>query len=697
VTDGSARPEPRAGGPLADVEAALDDLLERVASPRALALRQSDRAALAKAVDRVRKQLAGAVEPTLTVALAGGTGVGKSTLINALAGSVIAESSEARPTTTRIRVYHHADLPQGGLPRELGEEALFVAHERDELRQKVLVDTPDLDSFVIGHRALTQRLLEAAGLVLYVFSPEKYLEERTWSVLREEHHFSTCVAVLNKADRVPRHEIEKLTDDLRARFQDIGIPDVRILRVAARRHVESGPDARVGPDAREAPDAGGAQEARGAAHIDELPELRKFLERELREGEVAKLVYGQRRRALAHLAACIEAAAPSDLEDRLGEVEETSRGVAETASAEIAIEMADRLRAVEAELAPLAAIRQHERFRGPLRTWLAIADFFRYGLTGLVQRLLGGAPRGDAGAVRRILARGAEARFEDRLRASSRDLQQELFDRGLPVRAWREAAGRSAGPELATELAAEIESRFDVRALVESRRAGAVAWVASALGFLGPAGLLGYALYRIGEDLLQGKYTGLTVLGHFAGVLVVFFLVLQAIVSALLPSTRGVGRGVGAHAVRDVVARRIAAWIGTYREAVLDDVAALREPLASIEALFEPDGSIAARRSEVAAQPSSALTRRTGGSPERPGSRPAARARRRPPRDADRPHETDPPREVDPSSAVDASCSGDPSGEGDPSREGDPTSRGKRDDPTLAARLRRAASRPREE
>src|SRR5262245_38572986 len=51
-------------------------------------------------------------QPLLIIVLMGGTGVGKSTLLNALAGGAIAQASFQRPTTRDpVVYYHHSTQP----------------------------------------------------------------------------------------------------------------------------------------------------------------------------------------------------------------------------------------------------------------------------------------------------------------------------------------------------------------------------------------------------------------------------------------------------------------------------------------------------------------------------------------------------------------------------------------------------------
>src|SRR5438876_7361988 len=83
--------------------------------------------------------------PLLVIMLMGGTGVGKSTLLNALAGGDIAQASLQRPTTRDPVVYYHESIQPHRLDPAL-QLCKMAAHDRVPLEQKILVDTPDLDS-----------------------------------------------------------------------------------------------------------------------------------------------------------------------------------------------------------------------------------------------------------------------------------------------------------------------------------------------------------------------------------------------------------------------------------------------------------------------------------------------------------------------------------------------------------------------
>lgn len=149
-----------------------------------------DRKAAALDVDR----------PLLVVMLMGGTGVGKSTLLNALAGGPIAQASFARPTTRDPVVYYHESIKPERLDPAL-RHCRLAPHDRPGLEHKIIVDTPDLDSNDLANRDKLEQLLPVADIVLYVGSQEKYHDRLGWDLFLKQRKRRAFAFVLNKWDR----------------------------------------------------------------------------------------------------------------------------------------------------------------------------------------------------------------------------------------------------------------------------------------------------------------------------------------------------------------------------------------------------------------------------------------------------------------------------------------------------------------
>src|SRR5437588_3301859 len=138
--------------------------------------------------------------PLLVVMLMGGTGVGKSTLLNALAGGTIAQASFTRPTTRDPVVYYHESVRPDRLDPAL-RHCRLVPHDRPALEQKILVDTPDIDSNDLANRDKLIRLLPVADVVLYVGSQEQYHDQPGWELFLQHRQRRALGFVINKWHR----------------------------------------------------------------------------------------------------------------------------------------------------------------------------------------------------------------------------------------------------------------------------------------------------------------------------------------------------------------------------------------------------------------------------------------------------------------------------------------------------------------
>ena len=179
-----------------------------------------------------------AERPLLVVMLMGGTGVGKSTLLNALAGGPIAQASLVRPTTRDPVVYYHDSVQLSRLDPLL-QHCRLTQHDRPALESKIIVDTPDLDSNDLANREKLHQLLPLADVVLYVGSQEKYHDKLGWELFVKQRQRRAFAFVLNKWDRcVQGNGGVRPDQDLLRDLQAEGFQDPLLFRTCAQYWVD---------------------------------------------------------------------------------------------------------------------------------------------------------------------------------------------------------------------------------------------------------------------------------------------------------------------------------------------------------------------------------------------------------------------------------------------------------------------------
>jgi hypothetical protein len=174
----------------------------------------------------------------LLVCILGGTGTGKSTLVNRLldanlsaasfrrtftAGAVaIAQSSSALPESW-LGLPHVVASPDD-LPARGQSDALVIVQASHNLLGHVnLVDTPDLDGDQPAHHAQADRAFRWAQAVIFLVSPEKYQMTELIPYYRLANRYAVAAMfVMNKC------ETAAMLDDYRAMLQ----PEAPLFAVA---------------------------------------------------------------------------------------------------------------------------------------------------------------------------------------------------------------------------------------------------------------------------------------------------------------------------------------------------------------------------------------------------------------------------------------------------------------------------------
>jgi len=215
------------------------DLLAFIEELAALADRRLIFAPHTKPAERraaqLRDHLAGHLLPrarsldtALLVLLIGPTGAGKSSLLNAVARRPISDVGVLRPTTTRmvllVRPDDQAGVLGAGSPlASIDPSRIEIVADQSAPEGIALLDAPDIDSIAHANRALTDRLVEAADVGVFVTTATRYADRVPWDVLRRLRDRGLPLIVL--VNRMPPEPRERavILDHLRQLLAEEGI------------------------------------------------------------------------------------------------------------------------------------------------------------------------------------------------------------------------------------------------------------------------------------------------------------------------------------------------------------------------------------------------------------------------------------------------------------------------------------------
>ncbi|RIZ69603.1 MAG: GTP-binding protein [Methylococcales bacterium] len=151
----------------------------------------------------------------LIVAFMGGTGVGKSTLLNRLAGKAIAKAGVERPTSREVTLFHHQKITIQQLPNSLPLDATNICQHHDDLQKNIVwIDMPDFDSTESSNKKLVQQWLPHIDVLIYVVSPERYKDQKAWQLLLSEGSQHAWLFVLNQWDRGQQEQYNDFNQQL---------------------------------------------------------------------------------------------------------------------------------------------------------------------------------------------------------------------------------------------------------------------------------------------------------------------------------------------------------------------------------------------------------------------------------------------------------------------------------------------------
>jgi 50S ribosome-binding GTPase len=193
---------------------------------------------LAKAGERMRLSSAHTV-----VVLAGGTGSGKSSLFNRLAGAEFSTVGVTRPVTRNAHACVWGSeqgagailewLKVPGRHRYARSSALDSGEEH--LAGLVLLDLPDHDSVMSHAGEQVDRLVGMADVMIWVLDPQKYADAAVHRrfLMPMAGHSAVVAVVLNQIDLLDPAQVDDCVADLRRLLDSENLHDVPIVVTSA--------------------------------------------------------------------------------------------------------------------------------------------------------------------------------------------------------------------------------------------------------------------------------------------------------------------------------------------------------------------------------------------------------------------------------------------------------------------------------
>ena len=192
---------------------------------------------LGRAGDRMRLSSSHTV-----VALAGGTGSGKSSLFNKVAGADFSTVGVTRPVTAEAHACVWGEAGSGAIldwlkipARYRYSRASELGGGEDDLAGLVLLDMPDHDSVMNHAGTRVDQLVSMADVMIWVLDPQKYADAAVHRrfLVPMAGHAAVIAVVLNQVDLLDPEQVDDCVADLRRLLDAENLQDVAILVTSA--------------------------------------------------------------------------------------------------------------------------------------------------------------------------------------------------------------------------------------------------------------------------------------------------------------------------------------------------------------------------------------------------------------------------------------------------------------------------------